>query len=84
MNSRNDVFGLHDTDTSVLSSLPAPFSDLDDSLGSYGDSHTEYSMGPVLKAMLDEWSMGDELLSKKKRKRKTSHEPQQQQLQDYS
>lgn len=79
MNSRNEPFGFQDTDTSVLSSLH----NLDDSLGSYGDSHTEYTMGPVLKAMLGEWSMGEEMLSKKRRKRKISHEPQQQELQDF-
>jgi hypothetical protein len=66
-----DHFGFPDTDTSILSSLPGPLGDLDDSLSS---SMNGYPMGPVLKAMLEEWSMGDELLSKKKRKRKTSRE----------
>lgn len=75
MNSRADPFSLQETDTSVLSSLHGPLGDLDDSLGSYGDSMTDYTMGPVLKAMLGEWSMGDELLSKR-RKRKISREQQ--------
>lgn len=59
-----------ETDTSLLSSLHSP----EDSLNSNGENPTEYSMGPVLRAMLDEWDKGDELLSKKKRKRKTSRE----------
>lgn len=73
MRSQGDPFGFPDTDTSILSSLPGPLGDLDDSLNSYSES---YVMGPVLKAMLEEWSMGDELLSKKRRKRKTSREQQ--------
>lgn len=71
-NSHADPFGIQDTDTSVLSSLQGL-----DSLGSYGDSTSEYTMGPVLKAMLEEWSRGEELLVKKKRRRKTSREQQQ-------
>ena len=71
IHSHADPFSLQDTDTSILSSLHEP---LDDS--SYGDSQTEYVMGPILKAMLHEWSQGDELLTKKKRKRKTSREQQ--------
>ena len=71
-----DPFGFQETDTSVLSSLPR--GDLDDSLNSYGDSAAaEYTMGPVLKAMIEEWSMGDELLAKKKRRRKSSQEQYQ-------
>lgn len=74
MRSRTDPFGFQDTDTSLLSSLHG---DLDDSLNSYGDSSSGYAMGPVLKAMLEQWSMGDDLLSKKKRRtRKTSREQQ--------
>ena len=76
MGSQHDPFSFQETDTSVLSSLPR--GDLDDSLNSYGDSSgAEYAMGPVLKAMIEEWAMGDELLAKKKRRRKTSHEQQQ-------
>lgn len=68
-----DPFSFQETDTSVLSSLPRV--DLDDSLNSYGDpAKAEYTMGPVLKAMIEEWSMGDELLAKKKRRRKSSQE----------
>lgn len=77
MRAHVDPFGFQqDTDTSLLSSLHG---DLDDSLNSHsygGDSAKDYAMGPVLKAMLEEWSMGDELLSKKKRKRKISKEQQ--------
>lgn len=76
MNSHadGDPFNLQETDTSILSSLPRGM-DLDDSMNSYGDSAVaEYSMGPVLKAMIEEWSMGDELLAKKKRRRKSSQE----------
>lgn len=76
MRSHGDPFNFPDTDTSILSSLPGPLDELDDSLNSYGDSVNGYAMGPVLKAMLDEWSMGDELLSKKRRKRKISREQQ--------
>lgn len=73
--SRADPFISHTgTDTSLLSSMHGPFGDPDDSLNSYGDSAVEYAMGPVLKAMMEEWSMGEELLVKKKRKRKTSRE----------
>lgn len=73
MRSRGgELFNFPDTDTSILSSLH----NLDDSLNSYSDSTMGYAMGPVLKAMLGEWSMGDELLSKKRRKRKTSREQQ--------
>lgn len=69
MLSRSHI-GFQDTDTSVLSSLCGPL-ELEDSLNSYRDD-SDYTMGPVLKAMLDEWSMGDEILSKKRRKRKIS------------
>ena len=51
------------TETSVLSSLP-----LEDS-NSEGSS-LGYSMGPVLKAMLEEWDNGEELLTKNKKKKK--------------
>ena len=41
------------------------------------DSHSatsshDYTMGPILRAMLEEWDMGDELLSKKKKKKHRS------------
>lgn len=68
--SHADPFGYQETDTSVLSSLQTPH-DLDDSLNSFGE---EYTMGPILKAMLEEWERGDELLVKKKRQRKISRE----------
>ncbi len=55
-----DPFG-PSTDTSVLSSLP-----LDDG----SDSNRSYTMGPVLRAMLEEWDKGDELLSKNRKKKK--------------
>lgn len=57
------------TDTSVLSSLPLADSN--------SASEQGYSMGPVLKALLEEWEKGDELLtenSKKKMKRKAKDE----------
>ena len=50
------------TDTSVLSSLPLEDTNSDSSHG--------YTMGPVLRAMLEEWDKGDELLIKNKKKRK--------------
>ena len=50
------------TDTSVLSSFP-----MDDS---NSESNRGYSMGPVLRALLEEWDKGDELLTKNKKKKK--------------
>lgn len=77
MNSHADPFGFQETDTSVISSLHTPpGGDPNGSLNSFGGSLNEYTMGPVLKAMLDEWNMGDELLAKRKRKRKTSSHEQ--------
>ena len=65
LRSHADHFGFPDTDTSVI----------EDSLNSW-EGTGDYSMGPVLKAMLEEWNMGEELLSKKKRRRKISQEQQ--------
>lgn len=68
MNSRANHFN-QETETSALSSF------FDDSLPSCSESAlAEYTMGPVLRAMLGEWEKGDEILSKKKRKRKISQE----------
>lgn len=50
------------TETSALSSLPMEDSN--------SDSIHDYSMGPVLKAMLEQWDKGEELLTKKKKKKK--------------
>lgn len=55
------------TDTSVLSSLP-----LEE--GTNSDSSRGYMMGPILKAMLEEWDKGDELLIKSKKKRRKAKE----------
>ena len=66
------------TDTSVLSSLPMEDTNSDSSRG--------YMMGPVLKAMLEEWDKGDEMLvkSKKKKRRKTKEkQPVSQKEEDF-
>ncbi len=66
------------TDTSVLSSLPMEDTNSDSSHG--------YMMGPVLKAMLEEWDKGDEMLvkSKKKKRRKTKEkQPASQKEEDF-
>ncbi len=62
MSELENPFGLS-TDTSALSSLP-----LEDN-GSDSSSHG-YAMGPVLRAMLEEWDKGDELLDKNNKKKK--------------
>ena len=56
------------TDTSVLSSFPMEDTNSDTSRG--------YMMGPVLKAMLEEWDKGDEMLVKSKKKRRKTKEKQ--------
>ncbi len=69
MNRHADPFGLPDTETSALSSGSPDYNDM---CHTSGENLTDYSMGPVLQAMMEEWQKGDEILAKKKKKRKIS------------